>query len=311
MSKKTQLPGGKLCHMNSSDQNTAADRLKNQSISSHSVSNRLVTAGIEFNSQTGEVHALDKAPHKAVNEKPIRLSPVNRRVLNALIQAGGEAVSRTQLFDVVWPNQVVSDDALTRSISDLRAQLKPLTTTHPLIATIPKVGYRWLPTVNVETKETELKANPNFVKQQFIPIVLALILLFLIIWALLSWLQKDRSLGTKNLVILNDNSRQSLAISDCFKQAIAKHEKLRYLSEHAIETHPGNPYPYFSHEFGVHWFIEHQIITYNKIEQISFNLIDAKTGLVVFEQRHNLNSQLNPNQSTQWCQTFINKVAEL
>jgi len=268
-----------------------------------SMAKRLITAGIEFNCETGEVHALDGS----VDSKSIRLSPVNRRVLNSLLQADGETVSRAQLFDAVWPNQVVSDDALTRSISDLRAQLKPLTTQHPVIATIPKVGYRWLLPVNEGHATSQLKYPSNVFKQQILPFILAFILFLALLFVLLSWLQKDRYSDSRNLLILENENTLSLGIPDCLKQAISNHDQLRYLSDHAIKTHQGNPYPYFSNQFGVHWFIEHQLLTYRGSEQISFGLIDAKTGLVIFEQRYHL----NPQEADQWCQSFISKVAEL
>src|SRR5690554_5062969 len=78
-------------------------------------------------------------------KQSIRLSPVNMRVLIVLIEHAGKTVTRQEIFDQVWPNQVVSDDALTRAIADLRAQLKPLTFETSLIKTRPKVGYSWQP----------------------------------------------------------------------------------------------------------------------------------------------------------------------
>lgn len=255
------------------------------------------TAGLIINIKTGEV---------SNTTQKRRLSPINARVLAVLLQQAGKAVSRQQIFEAVWPNQVVSDDALTRSVSDLRAQLKPMTATEPLIETIPKVGYRWLPPVNENTKATQITTHSSIVQQHLISIMLALGLLFVLVWALLYWLQKDPSSNFNSLVVIENPATQTLGISDCLKQAIVKHENLGYLSDHAINTHQGNPYPYFSNQFGVHWFIEHQLLTYRGVEQINFSLIDAKTGLVVFEQRYHL----IPEEPTRWCQTFINQVNE-
>jgi DNA-binding winged helix-turn-helix (wHTH) protein len=96
---------------------------------------------LEIDTATGEVSREDGAR--------LRLSPINMAVLASLVEAGGEVVSRAGLFDRVWPNQVVSDDVLTRAISDLRQQLKATFGANTYIETLPKRGYRW--TVSVDS----------------------------------------------------------------------------------------------------------------------------------------------------------------
>ncbi|MGX5173069.1 winged helix-turn-helix domain-containing protein [Aliikangiella sp. IMCC44653] len=78
----------------------------------------------------------------------LRIRPLNMQVLALLLDNAGEVVTRSEIFDKVWKQQIVSDDSLTRCISDLRNQLKQLSP-HPLIETIPKKGYRW--TAEVQT----------------------------------------------------------------------------------------------------------------------------------------------------------------
>lgn len=89
----------------------------------------------------------------------LRLGPVAMQVLVALLDRPGQVVTRTELFDLVWKNQEVSDDALTRCISDLRAMLGHHQTDAPLIQTLPKRGYRWLPAVEVH-ELTQLPPEP-------------------------------------------------------------------------------------------------------------------------------------------------------
>jgi DNA-binding winged helix-turn-helix (wHTH) protein/TolB-like protein len=74
----------------------------------------------------------------------VRLGPINMKVLSLLVSRDGEVVSRGELLDTVWKNQVVGDDTLTRCISDIRAELRSLTGRDGHIETIPKRGYRWL-----------------------------------------------------------------------------------------------------------------------------------------------------------------------
>jgi DNA-binding winged helix-turn-helix (wHTH) protein len=73
-----------------------------------------------------------------------RLGPVNMKVLEALLIRSGSVVSRGELYQAVWRNQVVGEDALTRCISDIRAELRSLSARDDWIETVPKRGYRWL-----------------------------------------------------------------------------------------------------------------------------------------------------------------------
>jgi DNA-binding winged helix-turn-helix (wHTH) protein len=82
----------------------------------------------------------------------VRLGPVNMRVLEALLAGAGDVVSRSDLFKAVWKNQVVSDDALTRCIADIRAELRTFSGQDNWIETLPKRGYRWL--IETDLRET-------------------------------------------------------------------------------------------------------------------------------------------------------------
>lgn len=79
-----------------------------------------------------------------VAEQVARLTPINMKVLTVLLDHACKVVSRAEIYDRVWANQIVSDDTLTRAISDIRALFKSLSVEHKIIETIPKKGYRWL-----------------------------------------------------------------------------------------------------------------------------------------------------------------------
>ena len=75
-------------------------------------------------------------------EESRRVKPKAMQVLECLLRAKGSVVSRTQLFDTVWPGQAVSDDALTNCIVELRKAFGD-SAKHPhVIETIPKKGFR-------------------------------------------------------------------------------------------------------------------------------------------------------------------------
>ena len=256
------------------------------------------TAQLLINTATGEVARL------AEQQIVIRLSPVNKRVLLELIQHQGQAVSRQKLFDAVWPNQVISEDALTRCISDLRAQLKPLTDITPLIGTIPKVGYRWLPKVEAfdaneaaapglnpyslkksrsdkfNQQDVVVKEKESLWNRQLKPMLMAFSILALLLLILAFSYDIWGQSRAVSLVILptQQSSQSSQPVDDWLKQAIQKHKSLQYLSQYAYQSHEGNPFPYFSHHFGVRWFIESQIEQDDSYQMVTLNLVDAKNS---------------------------------
>lgn len=71
----------------------------------------------------------------------IALRPKTFAVLRYLVENSGRLVSKDELFDSVWPNLTVTDDALVQSIGELRRALKD-DGSH-LIRTIPRRGYRF------------------------------------------------------------------------------------------------------------------------------------------------------------------------
>lgn len=63
-------------------------------------------------------------------------------VLVYLAQHAGEVVTRDQILTEVWPDTIVTDHALTRSISELRKVFIDDSKQPSIIETIPKTGYR-------------------------------------------------------------------------------------------------------------------------------------------------------------------------
>ena len=76
------------------------------------------------------------------NGSVVRLEPKVMEVLVCLAEHAGEPVSRDKLLQTVWPATFVSDDVLTRSISELRRVFEDDAHESRIIQTIPKRGYR-------------------------------------------------------------------------------------------------------------------------------------------------------------------------
>jgi TolB-like protein/DNA-binding winged helix-turn-helix (wHTH) protein/cytochrome c-type biogenesis protein CcmH/NrfG len=75
------------------------------------------------------------------------LRPKTFAVLNHLVENSGRLVSKEELFAAVWPNLVITDDALVQSIGELRRALGD--DGSRLIRTIPRRGYRFESEVSV------------------------------------------------------------------------------------------------------------------------------------------------------------------
>ncbi|MFN7934942.1 MAG: winged helix-turn-helix domain-containing protein [Bryobacteraceae bacterium] len=77
-------------------------------------------------------------------EKQVPLSPKAFDTLAALIEAGGQVVSKEDLLKTVWPDTFVEEGSLARNISTLRKALGDSPDDQRYIQTIPKRGYRFL-----------------------------------------------------------------------------------------------------------------------------------------------------------------------
>src|SRR5215469_16542149 len=76
--------------------------------------------------------------------KTIRLEPKMVEVLVCLAEHPGETVAKEKLIGAVWGDTFVTDDVLTRCISELRKALDDDPKEPRVIETIPKRGYRLL-----------------------------------------------------------------------------------------------------------------------------------------------------------------------
>ncbi|MEO0558263.1 MAG: winged helix-turn-helix domain-containing protein [Bacteroidota bacterium] len=81
--------------------------------------------------------------HRLVREDAeARLTNRTMRTLLRLADAPGEIVTRDELFEAVWPDTIVSDDSLFRTIADLRQALGDDARDPAYIETVRQVGYR-------------------------------------------------------------------------------------------------------------------------------------------------------------------------
>ena len=98
------------------------------------------------------------------NGHSVRLEPKVMQVLVCLARGGGDVVEKEHLIRAVWPDTFVSDDALTRCISELRKTFEDDAREARVIQTIPKIGYRLVAPVRDVARpnhETPTGAEPE------------------------------------------------------------------------------------------------------------------------------------------------------
>ena len=94
-------------------------------------------------------------------DKLLSLSPKALEVLNALLEAPNEIVSREKLLETVWEETYVDEGNLTVAISNLRKTLEQKSQSETeFIQTIPKKGYRFVADVR-EVFEDENGTTQN------------------------------------------------------------------------------------------------------------------------------------------------------
>ncbi|HET7844050.1 MAG TPA: winged helix-turn-helix domain-containing protein, partial [Xanthomonadales bacterium] len=79
----------------------------------------------------------------------LRLTPKAMAVLRELMQRQGAVVRRDDLLGIVWRDGFPTDDVLTHAVTELRRALEVDPRSPRIIETIPKVGYRLVPPVEL------------------------------------------------------------------------------------------------------------------------------------------------------------------
>lgn len=95
------------------------------------------------------------------NGRVVQLEPKIMQVLVRLAETPGEVVKKEDLIRSVWPDTFVTDDVLTRSISELRRTFGDDPRNPHYIETIPRRGYRLLVVASPQVSEPVVKPNGN------------------------------------------------------------------------------------------------------------------------------------------------------
>jgi DNA-binding winged helix-turn-helix (wHTH) protein/Tol biopolymer transport system component len=91
----------------------------------------------------------------------VKLTPKAAQVLWLLASSAGATVKREQFFEQVWPQTFPNDEVLNTVVNELRRALGDNPRAARYIATVPKLGYRWIgpaPEAASATREREAQS---------------------------------------------------------------------------------------------------------------------------------------------------------
>jgi|GEM_PF-4100013 len=114
--------------------------------------------------QLGEWYLDAPSRQLIVNDNPISITAKMQDVLLVLLIHSGRPVTKEKIYQLVWPDVMVSEQLIARAISDLRKVFSDDPKNPKYIETLPKAGYRWLAEAAVKNetaKNHELAANSN------------------------------------------------------------------------------------------------------------------------------------------------------
>lgn len=228
----------------------------------------------------------------------LRLSPILLKLLLCLLDSNGQVVTRTQLFDRVWPHQMVNDDVLTRAISDLRTQVAKLDASEKYVETIPRRGYRWLLPVEsasalasdqiapVAVYESIALASPtDFLAAPWMKRLIGYLVgaSFLAVSAMLL-IEHFAAPVVFNIAVLPAQAEypgaQQLAQHvDEVLGVVLRKQSVNLLSKSAVASRPMNPFPYFYKEFNTRFVLESRVSNSEGLDRVELSLVDARRGI--------------------------------
>ncbi len=244
------------------------------------------------------------------NGSPIKLSPIKFKVLQLLVAGRGNLITRKQLFDSVWPKQVVSDDALTRCLSDIRKELARYSA-ETLIETLPKRGYRWLPEVKAnaddDTNALSLNRPKRAVLLTSISTVLFMVIGLLIAVSLTS--KSSPEYVRVAFVSANANNAESLLeqqVIATLKQQVLATDNIRFLADRLTGSDKSYPISGFFSQARLDWLVEVNVEIVDDSIQVNYLLVDAQTALVHYSHMENVgNDETSMAESSQ---EFVNEM---
>jgi TolB-like protein/DNA-binding winged helix-turn-helix (wHTH) protein/Flp pilus assembly protein TadD len=240
------------------------------------------------------------------NGHTIRVEPKVMQVLVCLAGHQGELVSKEQLMRTVWADTFVTEEVLTRSISELRKSFNDDPKNPRFIETIPKSGYLLIPEVQPLVRPPTMESSqPKGRAARWslgaALVILAAIAAFVIIGQRNQWFEGfghnrrgGREASQRSIAVLplenlsGDPSQEYFAdgMTDELITNLAKIESLRVISRTSVMQYKQihKPLPDIARALNVELIVEGTVSRSGDQVRINAQLIDGKTDAHLWAQ---------------------------
>lgn len=247
------------------------------------------------------------------NGTTVRLEPKVMQVLVCLASQPGEAVSKETILKAVWPDTFVTDDVLTRSISELRRVFEDDAKEPRVIQTIPKRGYRLLPQVEPVNRHAEAPDATSLGTRwrwgwPFAAVVLGLAIMSgagLVVLNRHDWVQRlvgatsspqIQSLAVLPLQNLSGDPSQEYFSDGMTEELITELSRIngmKVISRTSVMRYKNTDksLPEIAHQLGVDGIVEGSVLRSGGRVRITAQLIYARTDANVWAETYDRDSQ--------------------
>jgi TolB-like protein/DNA-binding winged helix-turn-helix (wHTH) protein/Tfp pilus assembly protein PilF len=217
----------------------------------------------------------------------IHLASRSMDVLVCLAERAGEVVTREDFSEKVWSPAVVTDDALTQCISEIRRALGDSARNPRYIQTIPKRGYRLVaPVTPLERKEIPAENTVAGVKTSLLyPFAFLAILTvtgtYFFLDARHAEAPDDRSIAVLPFEVVGTDERDHFAegMHHDLLTRLSGIDDLRVISSTSVKQYQDTARPIgeIAEELGVAWVVEGAVQQAGNKIQVNAQLVDART----------------------------------
>ena len=249
-------------------------------------------------------------------EREIELRPKSFDVLRCLIENAGQLVTKDDIIATVWADVAVTDESVTRCISDIRLALGD--TDQRLIKTVHRRGYVFTPRVSeaavdlgipgefaepvqIASATTGTRTAARTWPRLAHSLILACAVLLLIAvgantWFITRQASKPLVFDVASIAVVPFVNASSDAQQDYFSDGISeeiltslsKFRELAVIAHHSMLTYKGSPFDAkaIGHELGVRYVLRGSVRRDGERFRITAQLVDAATATQIWAEQY-------------------------
>lgn len=214
---------------------------------------------------------LDAQRGKLLREgRPIAVSSKGLRLLEAFLASPGEVLTKAELMQTGWGNAAVEESNLSVQIAALRKQLGPMADGGDWIATVPRVGYRFVgPSAQLRGEES-VSAKPPSSGREHRPSIAVL--------------------PFANLGGEKDQDYLADGITEDIITALTRFRWFFVIARNSSFAYKGKPLDpkQVAQELGVRYLLEGSVRKSGQRIRISVQLIEAASAKNIWAERYDL-----------------------